>query len=176
MKTPPPINFKAWIAEHRHLLKPPVGNANVWDGGDFMVTVVGGPNTRVDYHIEDGPEFFYQLEGDITVKILEGGAPVDVQIREGEIFLLPARVPHSPRRPPGTIGLVIERKRLPHELDTLLWLCPKCGAKVYQESFHLSDLTTQLQPVFERFYGDPKNCTCKTCGTVVERPLAPQAR
>src|ERR671937_3214835 len=93
-----PLNFKQWIDEHRHLLKPPVGNAQIWEGDrDFMVTVVGGPNARTDFHVNEGEEFFYQLEGDITLKVQDGGQIVDVPIREGEIFLLPARVPHSPR-------------------------------------------------------------------------------
>ena len=172
MTTLAPLNFKKWIEEHRHLLKPPVGNANVWENTEFMVTVVGGPNSRTDFHIDEGEEFFYQLEGDITLKIIEKGQVVDLPIREGDIFLLPPRVPHSPRRPANTLGLVIERKRRPGEKDGLLWLCPKCGAKLYQAFFHLTDLTTQLQPVFERFYGNAKNCTCKKCGTKVERPNA----
>src|SRR6266513_2827982 len=119
-----PLNLNRWIDEHRDLLKPPVGNANVWENTEFMVTVVGGPNSRTDFHIDDGEEFFYQIKGDITLKVLEDGAVVDIPIREGDIFLLPSRVPHSPRRPAGTIGLVIERKRQSHEKDGLLWLCP----------------------------------------------------
>lgn len=165
-----PINLNKWIEEHKHLLKPPVGNANVWEDREFMVTVVGGPNSRTDFHIDDGEEFFYQIKGDIVVKIIEDGKVVDVPIREGEIFLLPSRVPHSPRRPADTIGLVIERKRLAHEKDGLMWLCPKCNEKLYEEFFHLTDLTTQLQPVFERFYGSAKNSTCRKCGTRVEKP------
>jgi 3-hydroxyanthranilate 3,4-dioxygenase len=170
----PPLNLKKWIEENRHLLKPPVGNKNVWEDRNFMVTVVGGPNSRTDYHIDHSEEFFYQIEGDITLKILEKGKVVDIPIREGEIFLLPPLVPHSPRRPANTVGLVIEHKRLPGQDDGLLWLCPKCGTKLYEEFFHLTDLTTQLQPVFERFYGNPKNCTCKKCGHKVERPGAPK--
>jgi 3-hydroxyanthranilate 3,4-dioxygenase len=169
-----PINFKKWIEENRHLLKPPVGNKNVWENTDFMVTVVGGPNSRTDFHIDHSEEFFYQVEGDITLRVIEDGKQVDIPIREGEIFLLPPLVPHSPRRPANTIGLVIEHKRLPHQKDGLLWVCPKCGEKLYEEFFHLTDLTTQLQPVFERFYGNPENCTCRKCGTKVERPVAPK--
>lgn len=172
MPTPTPINLKKWIEEHRHLLKPPVGNANVWENRDFMVTVVGGPNSRTDFHIDESEEFFHQIEGDIVLKIIQDGNPVDIPICEGDIFLLPPLVPHSPRRPAKTIGLVIERKRRPHEKDGLLWLCPKCGTKVYEESFHLTDLTTQLQPVFERFFGSPENSTCKKCGERVARPVA----
>src|SRR5262245_51247890 len=113
----PPLNFKAWIDEHRHLLKPPVGNKMVYEDSEFIIMVVGGPNARKDYHFDEGEEFFYQLEGDITVKVVEDGKPRDVRIREGEIFLLPARVPHSPQRPANTVGLVIERKRETEELD-----------------------------------------------------------
>src|SRR5919108_345376 len=128
-----PLNFRRWIDEHRHLLKPPVGNAQIWEGDrDFMVTVVGGPNARSDYHIDEGEEFFYQLEGDIVLRILEYGKPRDIPIREGEIFLLPPRVPHSPQRPPNTVGLVLERRRLPHELDTFLWVCDRCGNELYR--------------------------------------------
>lgn len=163
-----PINFKKWIDDHRDKLKPPVGNQQIWEDRDFMVTVVGGPNSRTDFHIDESEEFFYQLEGDITLRVIEDGKLRDIPIREGEIFLLPPRVPHSPIRPAKTVGLVIERKRLPHEQDGLLWLCPKCGEKVYEEYFHLTNLVTQLQPVFDRFYKDHNKC--KKCGAVVDRP------
>ena len=160
-----PINFRQWIDEHRHLLKPPVGNAQIWEGDrDFMVTVVGGPNARTDYHVNEGEEFFYQLEGDIVLRILEHGKPVDVPIKQGDILLLPPNTPHSPQRPPNTVGLVLERRRLPHEKDTFLWVCDGCGAKLYSESFHLTDLVKQLPPVFERYWGNPQNTTCRKCG------------
>lgn len=161
---PQPINFKRWIDEHRHLLKPPVGNQQIWADRELMVTVVGGPNARTDYHINEGEEFFYQLEGDITLRVLEHGKPVDIPIREGDIFLLPPRLPHSPQRPPNTVGLVLERRRLPHEQDGFVWVCDGCGAKLYEEFFHLTDLVAQLPPVFARYWGDPKNTTCKRCG------------
>src|SRR6185295_591667 len=119
-----PINFRGWIEENRHLLKPPVGNRQIWENREFMVTVVGGPNARTDYHINEGEEFFYQLEGDMNLRVLENGKPVDIPIREGDIFLLPPKVPHSPQRPAGTVGLVIERRRLPQEWDTFAWYCP----------------------------------------------------
>src|SRR4051812_32922610 len=112
-----PINFRKWIEDNRHLLKPPVGNRQIWENREFMVTVVGGPNSRTDFHINEGEEFFYQVEGNIVLKVMEKGKLVDVEIREGDIFLLPPRVPHSPQRPAGTVGLVLERKRLSGELD-----------------------------------------------------------
>lgn len=164
-----PLNFKTWIDEHRHLLKPPVGNQQIWADRDFMVTVVGGPNARKDYHINEGEEFFYQLEGDMNLRLLVDGMPKDFPIRAGEIFLLPPKVPHSPQRPANTVGLVIERRRRPEELDGLMWVCEKCNTKLYEEFFHLTDIVTQMQPVFERFFSNEKNCTCKKCGHKMTR-------
>ena len=159
-----PLNFKKWIEEHRHLLKPPVGNQQIWADREFMVTVVGGPNARKDFHVNQGEEFFYQLEGDITLHVLEDGKRQVIPIREGEIFLLPPNVPHSPQRPANTVGLVLERRRLPQEKDTFLWVCEKCGEELYRESFHLTDIVKQLPPVFERYWGNPQHTTCRGCG------------
>jgi 3-hydroxyanthranilate 3,4-dioxygenase len=169
----PPINFKQWINEHRHLLKPPVGNKMVYEDADFIIMVVGGPNARKDYHYEEGEEFFYQIEGDITVKVVEDGTPKDIRIKEGEIFLLPPRVPHSPQRPANTVGLVIERKRETAELDGFMWFCENCGNKLYEEFVTLTNIVTQLPPIFDRFYNTPERCTCKKCGTKMERPAKP---
>lgn len=165
-----PINFHTWIDEHRHLLKPPVGNQLVWQDTEFMIMVVGGPNSRKDYHINQGEEFFYQIEGEITLKIVENDKPVDVPIRAGEIFLLPPNTPHSPRRPAHTVGLVIERQRRPGELDGFQWYCESCGHKLYEEFLAVTDIVTQLPPVFDRFFSDPAHTTCSACGTVMERP------
>lgn len=167
------INFKKWIDEHRHLLKPPVGNQQIWEDREFMVTVVGGPNARIDYHINEGEEFFYQLEGDITLKLIDQGEFVDLPIREGEIFLLPPNTPHSPQRPVGTVGLVIERKRLSGELDGFVWYCPDCRQKMYEEFIPLKNIVTDLPPVFERFYGSSENSTCKKCGKRVVKAGKP---
>jgi 3-hydroxyanthranilate 3,4-dioxygenase len=165
-----PLNFHKWIDEHRHLLKPPVGNAQIWEGDrDFVVMVVGGPNSRTDYHVNEGEEFFYQVEGDIILRVLEKGKPVDIPIKEGEIFLLPPSTPHSPQRGPNTVGLVIERRRLPGERDIFLWVCEKCSAELYRESFHLTDIVKQLPPVFEHFWGNPANTTCSKCGQKHEK-------
>lgn len=164
------INFKGWIDENRHLLKPPVGNKLVWEDRDFIVMVVGGPNTRTDYHVNCGEEFFYQLEGDIVVKVFDEGKHQDVHIKEGEIFLLPPNVPHSPRRPANTVGLVIEKQRAETELDGFVWFCEDCGEKLYEEYFHLTNIVTQLPPVFERFYENQEHSTCKNCGKRVLKP------
>lgn len=170
----PPLNFKKWIEDNRHLLKPPVGNRQIWEDREFMVTVVGGPNSRQDYHINEGEEFFYQLEGDMNLRILEQGKPKDFPIRAGEIFLLPPKVPHSPQRPAGSVGLVIERQRRPEERDGLRWVCEKCSTLLYEEYFHLTNIVTQLPPVFDRFYGKPEHTRCSGCGHNHVRPAAPK--
>ena len=163
-------NLKAWVEENRHLLKPPVGNKMVWQDRDFLVMVVGGPNQRKDFHIEDGEEFFYQIEGDITLRVMEDGKARDIPIREGEIFLLPAGVPHSPQRPAGTVGMVIERRRRESEDDHLRWYCDKCGEILFDSQFHLVDLGKQLKPIIEEFYAREDLRTCKKCGTVMQVP------
>jgi len=160
---PNPINLQAWIEEHRHLLKPPVGNKVVHDG-DFIVMVVGGPNQRTDYHWDEGPEWFHQLEGEMVLRIQEDGAVRDIPIRAGETFLLPPRTPHSPQRMPGSIGLVIERRRLAHEKDGLQWYCEHCNEKLYEEYFTLHDIETDFPPVFDRFYSSREHRTCQACG------------
>jgi len=158
-----PLNFKKWIDENRHLFKPPVGNKQIWLDREFMVTVVGGPNSRTDFHINEGEEFFYQLEGTMNLRLLENGKPRDMPIHEGEIFLLPPKVPHSPQRPAHTIGLVIERRRLPHEKDGLLWICENCHGALYEEYFHLKDIVQDLLPVIDR-YQKSEYKKCKNCG------------
>ena len=165
------LNFQRWIDEHRHLLKPPVGNAQVWADRDFMVTVVGGPNARTDFHINEGEEFFHQLEGDIVVRVLVDGSVEDIPIRQGDIFLLPPKVPHSPQRPAGTVGLVLERKRSADEQDSFLWVCDACGNELYKETLHVTNLVTQLPPIFARYWGDPKHTTCSKCGHVHTKPV-----
>jgi 3-hydroxyanthranilate 3,4-dioxygenase len=165
------FNFRKWIDEHRDILKPPVGNAQVFkDTSDFIIMVVGGPNARKDYHYNEGEEFFYQLEGDIVVKIIDDGEPKDIEIKEGEIFLLPARTPHSPQRPAGTIGMVIERVRNENEMDGFLWFCENCGHKLYEEYLEVTDLVKQLPPIMQRFYDSEDLRTCSNCGTVMEPP------
>lgn len=166
---PNPINLQAWIDEHRHLLKPPVGNKCIHNE-DFIVMVVGGPNQRTDYHWDEGPEWFMQLEGEMVLRIQEDGKVRDIPIKAGETFYLPPRVPHSPQRMAGGVGLVIERKRLPHELDGLLWYCEQCNAKIYEEFFTLRDVEKDFPPVFDRFYRSHDHRTCKACGHLNPAP------
>lgn len=167
MKSLTAFNFRQWIEEHRDRLEPPVCNQQVFEEDDFIVMVVGGPNSRTDYHYDEGPEFFYQLEGDMLLKTLQDGERVDIPIREGDILLLPPKVPHSPQRFAGTVGLVIERKRLPHELDGFMWFCENCNHKLYEEYLYVSDIVGQLPPIFQRFYESLENRTCDRCGTVM---------
>jgi len=167
-----PINFQKWIDDNRHLLKPPVGNKLVFEDADFIVMAVGGPNSRNDYHHNAGEEFFYQIEGDMVLKVLDGGEFVDIPIKAGEMFLLPGGTPHSPQRPVNTVGLVIEQKRRPEEIDSFSWYCQECGNKLYEESFHLTDIVKQFLPIFERFYADEKNTTCTKCGARLAKPHA----
>lgn len=165
-----PIDFPTWLGEHRHLLKPPVGNQQIWPNREFLVTVVGGPNSRTDYHINQGEEFFWQLEGNMVLRILEDGQKKDVPIQAGSMFLLPPNVPHSPQRPAGTVGFVLERKRHPGELDGFLWVCDQCGQKLYEEFLEVHDLVQDLPPVFERYWSDPAHTTCQACGHLHVRP------
>lgn len=165
-----PFNFKKWIDDNRHLLKPPVNNKVVYKDAEFIVMVVGGPNSRKDYHYNESEEFFYQLEGDIVVTIQEDGKAVQVPIKEGDIFLLPPKVPHNPIRFKNTIGLVMERKRREGEMDGLMWFCEKCNHKLFEEKFILNDIASQFQGVFEKFYTSKDLRTCKTCRHIMEPP------
>ena len=169
MSVPNPLNLRRWIDENRHLLKPPVGNRRIFRDSQFIVMAVGGPNARKDYHVDPGEEFFYQVEGDLLLKTVQDGKVVDIPIREGELFLLPAAMPHSPRRGPNTVGLVIERDRRPGEQDGLQWYCENCGTRLYEEFFELTNIETQFPPVFDRFFGNPSLYTCRNCGTVQTR-------
>lgn len=161
------FNFKQWIDEHRHLLKPPVGNQQIWKNADLMVTVVGGPNKRTDYHDDPVEEFFYQLEGDMVLKIFDGDEFYDVPIREGEIFLLPPHVRHSPQRPQeGSIGLVVEPARPEGALDAMEWYCFECQHLVHRAELILKSIVDDLPPVYEAFYASTELRTCPSCNTV----------
>ena len=166
----PPINFKNWIDKNRHLLKPPVGNQVVYEDTELIIMVVGGPNTRKDYHIDEGEEFFYQLEGRMVLRIIENKKTKDININEGEIFLLPPKVPHSPQRFENTVGLVIERKRRKEELDAFQWYCDECNTLLYEYFFPLTNIVTQLPPIFDGFWKDDDARTCECCSAYLEKP------
>ena len=166
----PPIDFKNWIEENRHLLKPPVGNKVVYKDTELIIMVVGGPNTRKDYHIDEGEEFFYQLKGNMVLRIMKSGKLEDIHIKEGEIFLLPPKIPHSPQRFEDTVGLVVERKRHAEELDGFQWYCDECNALLYEKYISLTDIVAQLPPLFEAFWEDEDGRTCKECNAYLEKP------
>jgi 3-hydroxyanthranilate 3,4-dioxygenase len=165
-----PINITQWIDANRHLLRPPVGNKVVYQDGEFVIMVVGGPNARKDFHVDPAEEFFYQLEGQMLLRVVEDNGIVDLPMRAGEILLLPAHVPHSPQRFADSAGLVIERRRRPGELDGLQWYCERCQRLLYQDFFVLTDIETQFPPVFDRFFGSLALRTCKHCHAVMEPP------
>jgi 3-hydroxyanthranilate 3,4-dioxygenase len=164
-----PFNLSRWISENKHLLKPQVGNKNLYiDAEDFIVMIVGGPNARKDYHYNETEELFYQLKGSITVKTQQNGKMIEVQIQEGEMFLLPPKIPHSPVRPEGSVGLVIEKKRESHHKDGLMWFSDKENALLYEEYFHLTNIEKDFLPVFQRFYTSEKLRTCPVSGEIME--------
>jgi 3-hydroxyanthranilate 3,4-dioxygenase len=165
-----PFNLKKWIDENRHLLKPPVSNKNLYvEAGDFIVMIVGGPNARKDYHFNESEELFYQIEGDITVRIQEDGKPKDIVIKEGDIFLLPGNIPHSPMRGANTVGLVIERVRKGTDLsDGLMWFCDECNHKLKEYRFPLENIEHDFLSRFREFYGSEEMRTCDNCGHVME--------
>jgi 3-hydroxyanthranilate 3,4-dioxygenase len=161
-----PFNLQAWVAENRHLLKPPVGNKPIWSDGQILVMVVGGPNARSDYHVNPGEELFYQIEGDIVLKIVEDGQPRDIPLKQGDIFLLPGGVPHSPQRPANTVGLVVEHPKCSTADHHLRWYCRKCGDVVHDHVFRPADIGAQIKSALAEFNGNPALRTCKSCGQV----------
>lgn len=164
-----PFNLQQWIEDNRALLKPPVGNKNLYvESGDYIIMIVGGPNARKDYHYNETEELFYQLEGDIVVKIQEEGKAVEIPIRAGEMFLLPAQIPHSPIRSEGSVGLIIERKRTNGMIDGLQWYCDSCNNLLHDTYFRLSNIEKDFIPRFKEFYGSKEMRTCQKCNAEME--------
>ncbi len=165
-----PFNLQKWIDDNRNLLKPPVGNKNLYvEAGDFIIMVVGGPNARKDYHYNESEELFYQLEGEITVKVQENGAAREIKIGPGEIFLLPGNIPHSPIRGENTVGLVIERVRKGTDMvDGLMWFCDECNHKLHEYKFTLENIEHDFLSRFRSFYASEDLRTCDSCGHIME--------
>ena len=162
-----PFNFAAWIEAHNHLLRPPVGNQLVFEDAQMIVQVVGGPNQRVDFHDDPGEEFFYQLKGDMVLKVHDGARTRDVPIREGEVFMLPAHMRHSPQRPvEGSVGLVVENARRPGDRDGFEWFCFQCGALLHRVEIEVADIVADLPPLFAAFYADERARRCRECGSL----------
>lgn len=165
-----PFNLQKWIDDNRDLLKPPVGNKNLYvDAGDFIVMIVGGPNARKDYHYNEGEELFYQIEGDAMVKVQVDGKAKEIVIKEGEMFLLPGNVPHSPIRGANTVGLVVEKVRKGTDMiDGLMWFCDECNNQLHEFKFPLVDIENDFQSRFREFYASEELRTCSECGHVME--------
>jgi 3-hydroxyanthranilate 3,4-dioxygenase len=170
MPLQPAINLKNWIEENRASFRPPVGNKYLYEGRDFFVMVIAGPNARNDFHVVDSEEYFYQLKGDIKVRIRKGRESVDYVVREGETFFIPPNVPHCPMRPPNTLGVVVERTRPPGELEHIVFYCAGCGELVEDIEFDCKDIVVHFRDTMEAFWKDDARRTCKKCGKKVERP------
>jgi len=165
------FNLMGWIQANRHRMMPPIANETIFKGNEtFIVMVSSGPNTRKDYHYNESEELFLQLQGDIEVGLYVDGEHRAAQIREGEMLLIPARVPHQPRRPPDTLGLILEKHRVQPEQDGFLYFCDNCGAKLFEEYFFLEDIVQQFPMVQRSFYESVEHRTCKECGHVTEPP------
>ncbi len=163
---PPVINFERWVAEHEQQLRPPVNNKQMFEVmSDFIVQVVGGPNQRTDFHVDPYEEWFYQVRGDMYVNLMTADGPQTVHIREGDMWLLPGNVAHSPQRPhAGSIGLVLERVREEGTLEKFQWYCLNCNGLVHQVELQVRDIVADLPPVFEQFYADEQARVCAHCG------------
>jgi 3-hydroxyanthranilate 3,4-dioxygenase len=179
-----PFNLQQWIDDHREQLKPPVCNKQIFEQDDYIVMVVGGPNNRSDFHYNETPELFFQLEGEMVLSIVNSEEQdcyptlcddtakrsektvefIDIPIKAGEIFLLPPKVLHSPQRFENSVGLVVEQKRAQGQQDALFWFCPQCKAPLYNEQFYLDNIETDLPIIFDNFYSKAENCQCKKCG------------
>ena len=164
-----PFNLNKWIDENRSILKPPIGNKNLYNkAGDFIVMIVAGPNSRKDYHYNESEELFYQIEGNINILTQQNNNLVNIEVNEGDMFLLPAKIPHSPVRPKGSIGLVIEKVRTNKDKDGLIWFCENCNEKIFEEYFHLKNIEKDFNPVFKKFYNSEFLRKCKKCNFIMD--------
>jgi 3-hydroxyanthranilate 3,4-dioxygenase len=161
-----PLAFGQWLDEHAHRLKPPVGNQQLWPDSDLIVTVVGGPNERTDFHDDPLEEYFYQFKGSAFLLIWDRGRYERVDLREGDMFLMAPHVLHSPQRPePDSRCLVIERQRPKEAIDAFQWNCAYCGALVKRYELSLQSIVSDLPPVYERFYATTDDeRRCPGCG------------
>lgn len=162
-----PFNLTGWIEANRDQLKPPVGNKLLFEEPGMIAQIIGGPNTRVDFHDDPCQEFFYQLKNDMVLKVVDRGKIDDVVIKEGDVFMLPAHVSHSPQRPlPGSIGLVVESPRVQGMKDGFEWYCFDCENRVHRIEAPLNNIVDDLPPLYDAFYDDEEARTCSDCGAV----------
>lgn len=166
--TAPAIDPRAWIASHRALIDRGAAGA-VIGGGELTVLLVEGRGPRRDYHVNDVAELFCQLAGDIVVSVREAGIVRDIEVRSGELWLAPAGVPHSPQRPVGSLGLVVERARDPGSREAFRWYCDGCDAVVHEIAGAPVD-PVALRAAMAAFHADEGARTCRVCGAVVRPP------
>ena len=162
-----PFSLMQWVDDHRHELTPPVANKQVWREADMIVMIVGGGNMRNDFHDDPREEFFFQLKGDMNLWIWQehGTEPMEMPIREGEVYLLAPNVRHSPQRPdPESVGLVVEYARQEGEFDGFEWACPNCANLVHRVEVQLQAIDEDLPPLFTAFDEDHDARTCPNCG------------
>ncbi len=170
------FNVWKWVEDNRHAFEPPVGNKVIWEDSQFTAMIIRGPNARRDFHIDPSDEIFYMLKGDMTLEYVEGGTRREQVIREGELLLVPALVPHSPHRPADTWGLVVEVKRKPQETESLVWFCDRCNARLHTATMHVADIETELKAAIERFDTSLDLRTCRACGHIQpdKAPVPPE--
>ncbi|KAH8602647.1 3-hydroxyanthranilate 3,4-dioxygenase [Bisporella sp. PMI_857] len=167
-----PLNLPKWLEDNSHLLKPPINNYCVYND-DVTVMIVGGPNARTDYHINETAEWFYQYRGAMLLKVVDEGVFKDIIIREGCMFLLPPNTPHNPVRFANTVGIVLEQPRPKDSLDRLRWYCTNCGEIVDEASFHCTDLGTQIKEAVNSFKASEERRRCDKCGVLAESAPKP---
>ncbi len=165
-----PFNLDGWIDANLPKALGAIGNKEVFKNSDFIFQIIKGPNARNDFHIDPFDEIFYQLKGHIFLHVIEDGKERRLRIEEGDVFILPKQIYHSPRRPPGTIGLVIERPRPPEELDGIAWFCPACSSRLHQVDFWCDDIERGLKDVIAAFNADETRRTCAKCSAVLPDP------
>lgn len=164
------FNLEAWIAANQAAFAGPVANKEVFPQSEFIFQVIRGPNARNDFHVDPGDEIFYQLQGTIRVDVIESGRRKQNVLNQGDVLLVPAGVPHSPLRPAGSWGLVVERTRRPGELDGILWFCDRCDTKLYERSFNMQNIETEIRAAIDDFYATEEHRVCQSCGAVLAQP------
>ena len=159
------FNLQQWIDENR-------GNWGqrrvIWEDSDFIAFVTRGPNRRKDFHINPGDEIFYQLEGELNLNYLGKERKAELALlKAGDLFLLPANVPHSPRRADGSWTLVVERTRQSKEQDRFIWICEECGNTLHETTVRFNEPSDAVATATAAMKADPKLATCSRCNAVL---------
>lgn len=164
------FNLEGWIEDNKSAFSGPVANKEVFPRSEFIFQIIRGPNARSDFHVDPGDEIFYQLHGTIRVDVMDNGRRKQNVLNQGDVLLVPAGVPHSPLRPAGSWGLVVERKRRPDELDGILWFCQRCDTKLYEHRFACQNIETEIRAAIDDFFASDHYRTCTSCGSVLPIP------